>query len=268
MDRIGNIEIERPKAHDLVLDLMIADGKPLSAENLCRAGGLFGIGGTAVRVALTRLVASRKIMRLGRGLYTIDPSGPALSRAIDDWQQRHVRTTTWNADWLAVHDSTVMRSHKTAWRRHSLALALRGFAALRPTLHIRPDNLAGGLQAERAQLAALGVAASALVFRLADLDPLEQSRAAALWDVRRLTAEHRALRSALGKSQRMLRRRPMDAALCESLMLGRTVIGYLLREPVLPAEMMSPVSRIQLVEATKAYQDEALGLWRQWLGRA
>jgi phenylacetic acid degradation operon negative regulatory protein len=42
MDRIGNIEIERPKAPDLVLDLLIAHGGALAAETFCRAGALFG----------------------------------------------------------------------------------------------------------------------------------------------------------------------------------------------------------------------------------
>jgi phenylacetic acid degradation operon negative regulatory protein len=60
-------------------------------------------------------------------------------------------------------------------------LALRGFAALQPALHIRPNNLRGGLAAERTHLAALGLSPHALVFRLADLDEARQAAAGDFW---------------------------------------------------------------------------------------
>jgi phenylacetic acid degradation operon negative regulatory protein len=267
MDAIGNIKIAPPAAHELVLDLLIADGGTLSAQALCRAAGLFDIGSTALRVALTRLAASRKIVRRGRGLYAIDPSAAALSRAVEDWQQRHLRTKPWQADWLAVHDSAVLRSDRITWRRHSLALALRGFAALRPTLHLRPDNLAGGVEEERAQLGALGMPAAALVFRLSGLDATGQRQAQSLWDVRRLKGEHDALCQALTRSERQLRLRQTEAGLRESLLLGRTVIAFLLRDPVLPPELMSPASRDGLVAAMTRYQGAALGLWRAFFAQ-
>jgi phenylacetic acid degradation operon negative regulatory protein len=58
------------------------------------------------------------------------------------------------------------------------------------------------------------------------------------------------------------------AAARESLLLGRAVIGHLLRDPVLPTELMSPEPRIALVAAMKSYQTEARRLWRQWLAAA
>lgn len=264
MDKIGNVEVERPSAPDLILDLLMADGGSLPAEMLCRAGMLMGIGEAAVRVGLTRLVRSGKVVREGRGSYALHRSGPALLRAVDDWRSRHEQTVPWAGDWLAVHDSTVLHSDKTVWRRHSLAFGLRGFAELQPALRLRPDNLAGGLAAERERLAALGLAPAALVFRLAGLDRERQRAAGALWDTAALARTYERLGAALERSRARLQLQGLEAACRESLLLGRAVIGHLLRDPLLPPALMSSDARSTLVAAMGRYQDEALLLWRRW----
>lgn len=104
---------------------------------------------TSIRVAPTRLVAAGKVSRPSRGFHAIDRTAVALLRGVDDWQHRRVRSKPWAGDWLAVHDAVVLRSDRTVWRHHSPALALRGFAPLRPSLLVRPDHLEGGLDAER-----------------------------------------------------------------------------------------------------------------------
>lgn len=225
------------------------------------------ISDAAMRVALTRLVASGKLTRPERGTYAIDREAGALARTVNDWKQKHLHTQPWRGDWLAVHDADVQRSDKSGWRRHSLAMALRGFAPLRSSLLVRPNNLAGGLVAERHSLLALGLSSRAMVFCLTDLEPSRQADARALWDTGRLGEDHRRLRMALCRSQRLLPKQKLESALRESLVLGRTVIAYLLRDPVLPPELMGPGSRVALVEAMSAYQIEALRLWRRWFSR-
>lgn len=267
MDKVCNVPVAFPSAPDLILDLLVADGGTLSAQSLCRAGALMGIGESTLRVGLTRLAAEGKIARGERGNYSLDRRGAALSRAVDDWRHKQAQAVAWRGDWLAVHDAGVSRTDKTAWRHHGLALSLRGFAALRPGLHIRPDNLAGGLEAERAQLAALGLAPNALVFRLADLDDAAQAAARKLWNVRTLEADYRRLQTGLERSEKRLRTQKLETATRESLLLGRAVIAHLIRDPMLPAELMSPRPRTALLAATRRYQDKALVLWRKWLAQ-
>jgi phenylacetic acid degradation operon negative regulatory protein len=264
VDKICNVEVELPTAPDLILDLLLADGGALTADALCRAGALMGMGESAIRVGLTRLVAAGKVVREERGSYAIHDR-PALSRAVDGWQDRHARVIAWRGDWLAVHDATVARSDKTAWRRHSLALALRGFATLKPALQVRPNNLAGGLAAERDRLAALGLSREALTFRLVDLDPADQVAAGALWDVGDLAHRYRHLHAGLVWSSKRMRSQEPGAAARESLLLGRAVIAQLLRDPMLPPELMSPRGRSVLLRKMKAYQRDARDLWRNWL---
>ncbi|WP_198084651.1 PaaX family transcriptional regulator [Variovorax sp. E3] len=265
MDKICNVQVVMPSAPDLILDLLVADGGTLSSQALCRAGALMGIGESTLRVGLTRLAADGKIARGERGSYMLNRAGPALSRAVDDWRHKEAQAVAWQGDWLAVHDAGVARADKTAWRRHSLALSLRGFAALRPGLQIRPDNLAGGLEAERTQLEALGLSAHALVFRIADLDEAAQSAARKLWNVRTLEADSRRLQAGLERSEKRLRTQPLEVAVRESLLLGRAVIAHLIRDPLLPAELMPTAPRTALLAATRRYQDKARQLWRKWL---
>jgi phenylacetic acid degradation operon negative regulatory protein len=265
MDKICNVPVSVPSAPELILDLLVADGGTLSSQALCRAGALMGIGESTLRVGLTRLAAEGKIARGERGSYMLDREGTALARAVDDWRHKQAQAVAWQGDWLAVHDAGVARADKTAWRHHSLALSLRGFAVLRPGLHIRPDNLEGGLAAERAQLEALGLSPAALVFRLADLDEAAQAAARKLWNVRALEAECRRLQTGLERSEKRLRTQPLEVAVRESLLLGRAVIAHLIRDPLLPAELMSAAPRAALLAATRRYQDKALQLWRKWL---
>jgi phenylacetic acid degradation operon negative regulatory protein len=265
MDKICNVPVSVPSAPELILDLLVADGGTLSSQALCRAGALMGIGESTLRVGLTRLAAEGKIARGERGSYMLDREGTALARAVDDWRHKQAQAVAWQGDWLAVHDAGVARADKTAWRHHSLALSLRGFAVLRPGLHIRPDNLEGGLAAERAQLEGLGLSPAALVFRLADLDEAAQAAARKLWNVRALEAECRRLQTGLERSEKRLRTQSLEVAVRESLLLGRAVIAHLIRDPLLPAELMSAAPRAALLAATRRYQDKALQLWRKWL---
>ena len=265
MDKICNVPVAIPSAPELILDLLVAHSGMLSAQSLCRAGALMGIGESTLRVALTRLASDGKIERSERGSYALNRAGPALSRTVDGWRQRGAQAVAWRHEWLAVHDAGVPRADKTAWRHHGLALSLRGFAPLQPGLHIRPDNLRGGLAAERDQLQGLGLSSSALVFRLADLDAATQAAARKLWNVRALATDYQRLQAGLERSEKRLGTRPLEAAVRESLLLGRAVIAHLIRDPLLPAELMSPAPRVALLAVARRYQDKARKLWRAWL---
>jgi phenylacetic acid degradation operon negative regulatory protein len=265
MDKICNIPVAAPSAPELILDLLVAHGGAISSQALCRAGAVMGIGESTLRVGLTRLAGEGKIGRGERGSYRLNREGPALSRAVGDWSHKQAQAVAWQGEWLAVHDTGVARADKTAWRHHSLALTLRGFAALRPGLFIRPDNLAGGLAAERTQLEAFGLSPKALVFRLADLDDAAQAASRKLWDVRALAADCRRLQVGLERSEKRLRSQLLEVAMRESLLLGRAVIAHLLRDPLLPAELRSPAPRAALLATTRRYQQTARELWYEWL---
>ncbi len=259
----GNEPGALTSAPDLILDLLSANGKPLSVQALCRAGAVMGIAESAIRVGLTRLGREQKVLRSGRGMYAYQRD--ALGRVLDDWQGPGRRTVAWNKHWIAVYGANVPRGDKTVWRRHSLALALLGFAELQPGLHIRPDNLSVRLESFHGELLALGLSPNAIVCRMVDLPKPQQQAACALWDVRAREAEYGRWVIQLDKSRRSLPQLSKEQALCETLTCGRAVLAFLIRDPLLPPELMSPLPRQALVEAVSQYTRAGRKLWQTWL---
>jgi phenylacetic acid degradation operon negative regulatory protein len=265
MDTTCNIERRKPTAPEVILDLLMANGTALSSQALCRAGAVMQISETAVRVALTRLCEQGKLRQSSRGVYAISPASRPLFGDVDAWRRKEANMVAWNGGWVAVHDTLVQRSDKTAWRRHCLALALRGFAEFEPGLQLRPDNLDGGVETLRSRLGGLGLSPHATLFRLTGLDEMRHARAAGLWKVDALTRQYAALARTLDAHTVVMRQDGGPDALRESLLLGREAIGLLLRDPLLPPELMPPQPRQTLMAAAARYQDAARGLWRDWI---
>lgn len=265
MDEICNIPVDVPTAPQLVLDLLAATGSALSVRTLCRAGRLIGISESAIRVALNRLVEQGKISNHARGSYTMHSDGSALTRILDDWQHETVRPIKWDRSWIAVQDAAVPRSDKTGWRRHNLALGLSGFRQLQTGLHVRPNNLAGNVESMRQQLEELGLSAQSMVFRLDRLDAQCQARALGLWEVATLTSEYQQIQQALHASAKALKKADLNNAVRESLLLGRAVIRRLVRDPLLPTEIVPARYRQGLTEDMKVYYNNARHYWNQWL---
>ncbi|WP_179401714.1 PaaX family transcriptional regulator [Burkholderia guangdongensis] len=259
-----NIQTEPLKAPEFVLDLLIPGGA-LSVRSLCLAGEIMQVGEIAIRVALTRLCRQGKVRQAGRGRYEIDPNAGPLMRDVEDWRNRERQMVHWRGLWVAVHDTAVPRSDKTAWRHHSLALKLRGFAEFQPGLHLRPDNLSGGVAALRLQLAELGLSRLAHVFCVTEFSDAQLERAASLWEIGHLERKYDALARHLDARRAFLSNSAGNGALRESLLLGREAIGIILRDPLLPVDLMAAEHRRMLVAATLRYQNQARQLWREWL---
>ncbi|MEB2317369.1 MAG: PaaX family transcriptional regulator [Pseudomonadota bacterium] len=252
-------------AADLVLNLLLGRGGPLSVHALCRAGRLFGIRDGTIRVALTRLQRQGKIASTGRAHYAFAPGASALSRRLEDWSRHFERPRAWNHRWIGIHDTGVPRSDKVVWRHHVLAMSLRGFATLAPRLHVRPDNLAGGVEGMRTTLLDLGLAPQAIVFGIESLDEPRHARACRLWDRGELLRGYRSQRTSLAKHARALPRLPLDEAARDSLLIGRAAIARFMRDPMLPPELAPVAAREELVAAIRDYQRAARRIWRAWL---
>lgn len=267
MDRICNVEIYLPSTPELVLDLLAAAGGGLSSQALCRAGAVMQRHENAMRVALTRLLAEAKILRSARGLYELNAPGLWLSEAVNAWQRQPGKELPWKGGWIAVHDASVGRADKTAWRHHQLALSLRGFAALQPGLHIRPDNRPGGIDAERQTLAALGLAPAALVFGLDQLDAQGEARARGLWRAERLKEGYERMSRALREHLAQWPKLHDDRIARESLLLGRAAVMHLVRDPMLPSELLPGAARDAFKSLTQQYKRRAGAHWQRWLSR-
>jgi phenylacetic acid degradation operon negative regulatory protein len=255
-----------PSAPDLILDLLSTHGAALSVQALCRSGALLEIAESAIRVGLTRLAREHKVVRSERGMYAYQRD--TFSQVLDDWQDQDRRTIAWTGHWLAVYGANVPRGEKTIWRHHSLALALRGFVEFQPGLHIRPDNLSGSLDDFHAELLALGLSPQALVCRMVDLGSKQQSAACELWDTRKRETQYRQWIARLEKSRRAWRQMSEEEVLRESLLQGRAAIGFLIRDPLLPPQLMPPGPRRAMVDVVLEYKAQGRQRWQAWLADA
>lgn len=263
-----NIELPIPRAPVLILDLLVGRGRSMSAGEICRAGALLGVSETTMRVTLARLEKRGRIRRVRRGLYEVAGTVHPLHRVIRHWQRKRAMVIQWKAgEWAAIYDGAVQRADRTAYRHHSLALSLFGFAELRPGLYVRPNNLAGGIPRMLRRLRALGLAEQAIGFKLSQLEKHIDVEARRLWDVEALSSADLKYLVALRASAERLGRLSLEAAAQESLLLGRLAIAHLVRDPVLPAELMTTKTRDQLLAEAIAYQSRARELWQKWLGR-
>lgn len=252
-------------APDVILDLLVANAGPVPARSLARAAALLGIGPVAMRVALSRLVADRKVRREGRGRYAIGGADAGVLRAVSDWRRKRSVMAEWAGDWFAVQDAQVARSDKVSWRRHRLALDLWGFRQLRDGLHLRPANLVWDLSDFDQRLREVGLSGDAITLRLSALTPAMDREARQLWQGVQEVAEDRRLLALMAQSTKAMSRATLDDAVRSSFLIGREVIAVLVKDPLLPASMLNSKTRERLFESAERYQDLSREIWQGWL---
>jgi phenylacetic acid degradation operon negative regulatory protein len=265
-DNMSNISFPVPSVTEIVLDLLSSyPSHELSVGSLCRAAALFGMAEQGVRVALTRLVRRGKVISRVRGVYALDESTNSLFRETNSWLRREKRLVSWDGLWVGVADSAVSRQKRAMLREHERALAIKGFQQLQDGLHLRPDNLAGGIQDLRKELHGLGLAERALVVGLHDLSLEDERRARALWNVVELRQGYQGMLEDLERSNRRLDCKPVEAAAVESLLLGRSIIRRIVRDPLLPEELLPGLERQRLTQEMHDYQLRSKALWAKVL---
>jgi phenylacetic acid degradation operon negative regulatory protein len=251
----------------LILDLLSTLGRSAApVRALVSAGGLFGIAGNALRVALARLTAEGLVESDERGRYRLGRRAAPMNERVAGWRRREERVIAWRGDWIGV--LTTGRPRGGARQRRDRALRLHGLRALDPGLSLRPDNLRGGVEAARDDLRALGLREDAPVFRLADLDAATDRRARGLFDGAALGRRYRDLGERLEQSAARLPDLPREEAMAESFLLGGEALRCLVLDPLLPEPIAPVADRRALVAAMRRYDDLGRRCWRGWLGDA
>jgi len=261
-DNKSNIAPATPSVSKVVLDLLAAiPSHEIPVAALCQATALFGIAEQTTRVALTRLVKQGKVTNPKRGIYRIDPNTNSLFRIISHWVTTEELLIPWQGKWIGVSDAAVEKQQRTQLRAHQRALALKGFKQLHKGLHLRPDNLRGGVAAQREELVTLGLAPGATVFGMHGLASADESQAKALWDSAALQCNYAHMLESLEASNVRLSHLSTEAAAVESLLLGREIIRRIVRDPRLPEELVPGEQRKQLVALMQHYKQHSKKLW-------
>ena len=255
-----------PTPKRFILDLLsTAPERALPVAALVAAGRLFDVTENNVRVTVARLRAAGLVDTDERGRYRLTDATAAVGKHVTGWRDIGGRVTAWDGGWIGVHTAAVLRSERRAHRHGDRALRLLGFQPFAAGLHLRPDNLTGGIVVVRAQLHTLGLDRKALVFEVRDLDEAAERRARRLWDTKALRDDYRASLVALQKSHRRLAALPAHEALVESFSLGGRVVRQLALDPLLPEPLVPAGERAALVEAMRRYDRAGRSRWAEFL---
>lgn len=249
----------------LILNLLLgAGGDALTASQAVASCALFGVRENSTRVALARLAAAGLIEATGRGAYALGPNAACLAADVASWRGAEQRVCAWNGGWIAVHVGALSRSHRSALRTRDRALSLLGLVEFERGLHLRPDNLVGGVAAVRARLLKLGLAATAPVFVARDFDPVREQRARALWDRNKLTQRYRDASRDLDDWLAGAGRLAPEVAARESFLRGNDAIRALVFDPLLPAPLVDAHARRRFVDAVVRFDAAGHAIWQRF----
>jgi phenylacetic acid degradation operon negative regulatory protein len=248
-----------PSARSFLLDLLSTLRRgAMPVRALVEAAALFDIAEGSVRVALTRLLAQGLVERDERGSYRLGRNAEPVRNRVAAWRDLPSQLRAWSGAWIGVAGAA---------RGGDRALGLLGFRALTKAIAVRPDNLAGGIDRVRDDLAALGLAPGALVCELRELDPVSEARARTLWDDDGLVGRYRRHCREIETSARRLRARSAEQAMVESFRVGGAALRTLAKDPLLPEPIVPARERDALVAAMREYDALGRSSWSAFLAR-
>ncbi|MFE5217714.1 MULTISPECIES: PaaX family transcriptional regulator C-terminal domain-containing protein [unclassified Streptomyces] len=203
-------------ARSVVLSLLLGVHPPeLPVKDLVRLVEPFGVGGSTLRAALSRMVAAGDLRR-SEAVYRLSDRLLARQRRQDD--AVHPRTRAWDGDWEMVVITAMGRGPAERAELRTRLTALR-LAELREGVWLRPANLdrplPGGLEAVAATYTAR---------------PDEPARdlVARLWPLEAWTATARSLLARASSAEHPADRLTVYAA----------AVRHLLTDPVLPPALL------------------------------
>jgi len=247
-----------------LLALLEAFGCDVPVQVLLRAAALFDIDENRTRVALHRLRGKGLVDSSERGTYRATGI-PAVTAQASGWRDALDRLRPWDGRWLGVSTAALPRADKTVARRRDRATRMVGLRELEPGLLVRPDNLAGGVEAARARLHALGLEESAPVFRLDCLGPHDDA-ARGLWRELGLDARYRGHLDALTGLAAQVPAMPLDDAARQLFLTGGRAVHDIVLDPLLPEPLVDPALRRSFVDTMAAFDDLGREVWARALG--
>ncbi|MFF7949641.1 PaaX family transcriptional regulator C-terminal domain-containing protein [Streptomyces griseorubiginosus] len=214
----GEVDLRPLSARSVVLSLLLGAHPPeMPVKDLIRAVEPFGVGGSTLRAALSRMVGAGDLRRVD-SVYGLSDRLLARQRRQDD--AVHPSTRAWSGDWEMVVITATGRGPAERAELRARLTALR-LAELREGVWLRPANLLRHLPDDLDAVAQRGAA------RLERPGP---ELAAALWPLDGWAADARTLLTHVARAERPAERLTGFAA----------VVRHLLADPVLPPELLPP----------------------------
>ncbi|MFF4910270.1 PaaX family transcriptional regulator C-terminal domain-containing protein [Streptomyces sp. NPDC001260] len=216
-ERSVEVDLRPLSARSVVLSLLLGTHPPeLAVKDLVRAVEPFGVGGSTLRAALSRMVAAGDLRRSDDSVYRLSDRLLARQRRQDEAVE--ARTRAWSGDWEMVVVTATGRGPAERAELRARLTALR-LAELREGVWLRPGNLSRPLPDD---LAAVAETCTARPDRPA------RELAERLWPLDAWAATARALLAHIERADR-----PADVFAAFA-----AVVRHLLTDPVLPAGLL------------------------------
>ncbi|OIJ68651.1 PaaX family transcriptional regulator C-terminal domain-containing protein [Streptomyces mangrovisoli] len=214
-ERTGELVLRPLSARSVVLSLLLGTHPPeLPVKDLVRGVEPFGVGGSTLRAALSRMVAAGDLVR-SDGVHRL--SGRLLERQRRQDEAVRPATRPWDGDWeMVVVTATGREPAERAELR--ARLTAHRLAELREGVWLRPANL-------RRDAARLGPAVQSFTSRP---ERPGCELAAELWPLGDWAETARALLAHIARTRGPAERFTALAA----------AVRHLLADPVLPAELL------------------------------
>lgn len=248
----------------VILKLMLANEQDqLTAREAVGACWLLGIRENSTRVALARLAGAEMIEAAGRGAYRLGPKATGLATEVTSWRTAEERVTEWDGSWVAVHTGALNRADRVALRGRERALELLGLRELERGLHVRPNNLRGGVLDARERLRKVASDFDAPVFVVRDFDSDTDQRARQLWNSEAMTRAYQDTRRKVEEWLAQADKLDPFVAGRESYLLGDKAITHLVFDPLLPAPLVDVDERRAFRDAVLRIDRVGHAIWRE-----
>ncbi|MEU9456557.1 PaaX family transcriptional regulator C-terminal domain-containing protein [Streptomyces sp. NPDC048277] len=213
----ADVDLRPLSARSVVLSLLLGMHPPeLPVKDLVRLVEPFGIGGSTLRAALSRMTASGDLRRSDDAVYGL--SDRLLARQHRQDEAVRPRTRAWHGDWEMLVITTTGRGPAERADLRTRLTALR-LAELREGVWLRPANLTRPLPGDVLEIAQSYTARP---------DRPAHELTAALWPLTTWAATARALLARAAES-------PLPA---DRFTLFAAAVRHLLTDPVLPPELL------------------------------
>ncbi len=250
----------------LIMSLLNApETSILSVGQLIRAGTLFDIEASTLRMAVTRLIKDELITSVDRGIYQAGKKAVKLKEEIESWRTADRKMKPWRGEWLIAITSHLGRTNKAHLRAMKRAFKLYGFAEIEVGVWLRPANLVQGIDQLQEKLVDLGLDSRAHLMTVNSVAGELEKSWPLKWPITELEDGYTKMIRCLKQSVNSLETMNSDKAAKESLIIGESAIRLINLDPLLPAQMIDNSLFQAVVKEMLAYDKIGQIHWQQFL---
>ncbi len=247
---------------NLILSIMhVSNNQPMPIKLMISYGKFFGFTSNTIRVAVTRLLRENSIVSDERGFYHLSKRLRPVSKIIDSWQMGESRIKKWNKKWICC---LLPKDTAAKLSKNKKALDFSGFKEGLPGLWVRPDNLWLNIPDICKVMDQIGLTKDAEFFISEQFNKKIVGRwMKFLWPVEDLNNSLIDITKKLEESYIKIQSMPLEDAMRESYLYGGEAVNRLIKDPLLPEEIMEKKHRVALTNSMLGYDEVGKKIWQE-----